>query len=146
MNLKRYTKTHLAILSWLRSYKKLGQYQTAINDYTKVIQLDPNNVTSYSNRGHAYTSLGQDQNAINDLTKAIQLDPTYASAYGNRGNVYHNLLGQYQLAIDDFTKAIQFEPSALRYANRGISYRALGQPALADADKTMACSLDSQYC
>ena len=35
---------------------------------------------------------------------------------------------------------------ALAYDNRGKAYRGLSQYALADADKTMACSLDSQYC
>jgi hypothetical protein len=49
--------------------------------------------------------------------------------------------------LDDNTKAIQLLPnSAFAYFNREVSYRALGQNQLADADKTMACSLDTQYC
>ena len=75
MNLKRYTKTHLAILSWLRSYKKLGEYQNAADDYTKAIQLDPDNARAYTNRGYSYRILGEHQTAIDDATKAIQLDP-----------------------------------------------------------------------
>ena len=113
MNLKRYTKTHLAILSWLRSYKKLGQYQTAINDYTKAIQLDPDYANAYINRGSAYSSLSKNQDAINDYTKAIQIGGSN---------------------------------DAVAYNNRGIRYRALGQYALSDADETMACSLDSDWC
>ena len=30
--------------------------------------------------------------------------------------------------------------------NDAVRYRNLGQSTLADADKTMACSLDSQWC
>ena len=56
------------------------------------------------------------------------------------------MLGQHQNAINNYTKVIQLDPEyANAYNNRGIAYRALGQPALADADKTMACSLDSKY-
>ena len=77
MNLKRYTKTHLAILSWLRSYKKLGQYQTAINDYTKAIQLDPDYALAYEWRGNSYRNLGQTANANADKTKACSLDSQY---------------------------------------------------------------------
>jgi Flp pilus assembly protein TadD len=130
------------------TYEKLGQDQNAINDYTKAIQLDPSNAKTYHNRGYSYSSLGQNQLAIADYTKAIQLDSDYALAYVNRGAEYHNQTPrQYQLAVADYTKAIQFDPDyALSYNNRGIAYRALGQPTLADADTTMACSLDSKYC
>jgi Tfp pilus assembly protein PilF len=49
--------------------------------------------------------------------------------------------------LDERTKAIQLDPDyAEAYYNRGVSYRALGQNQLADADKTMACSLDTQTC
>jgi len=126
-----------------------GQHQTAIADYTRSIQLYGNNdALAYTNRGFAYHNLGQYQNAINDATKAIQLDPDHVYAYLIRGISYHNQPPrQYATAIDDHTNAIQLDPGyANAYNNRSIAYRALGQPTLADADKTMACSLDSKYC
>ena len=50
-------------------------------------------------------------------------------------------------AIYDYAKVIQLDPSdAQAYYNRGYSYQELGQPTLADADKTMACSMDRQWC
>jgi tetratricopeptide (TPR) repeat protein len=61
-------------------YYQLGQYQRAIADYTKAIQLDPDYAKAYHNRGAAYSGLSQYQNAINEYTKAIQLDPTHAKA------------------------------------------------------------------
>jgi uncharacterized repeat protein (TIGR02543 family) len=130
------------------SYAKLGQYATAIADYTKSIQLDPDYAKAYQNRGYSYAKLGQYATAIADYTKSIQLDPDYANAYLNRGVAYHNQTpGQYQLAITDYTKTIQLDPDyGLAYDNRGIAYRNLGHTTLADSDKTMACSLDSQYC
>jgi len=82
------------------SYTELEQYQTAINDYNKAIQLDPNEAIlaqAYGNRDNGYDYLGQYQRAIQNLGTAIQLDPDYAWAHYIRAFVYRNL-GQYTLA------------------------------------------------
>ena len=63
-----------------RSYDKLGQHQRAIEDYDKVIELDPNNAEAYNNRGSSYHSLGQNERATEDFDKAIELDPNNAEA------------------------------------------------------------------
>ena len=127
-------------------YSKDGQYENAIQEFDKVIQLDPDYAVAYYNRGYSYNKLGQYQTAINDYTEAIQLNPDYADSYINRGNSYH-YLGQHQTAINDYTKAIQLDPDYARaYYNRGLSYYDLGQYTLANADEAKACSLDSQYC
>jgi tetratricopeptide (TPR) repeat protein len=121
----------------------------AVGEYTRAIGVNPNYTDAYFKRGYSYEKLDQDQNAISDYNKAIQLDPDYALAYNNRGSAYHSQTPhQYQLAINDYTKSIQLDGNndAMAYNNRSLAYRALGQPTLADADKTMACSLNSQYC
>ena len=49
-------------------------------------------------------------------------------------------------ALVDYTKAIQIDPDfAMAYNNRASTYRSLGEYTLADAEKTVACSSDSQY-
>ena len=50
----------------------------AIQDYTKVIQLEPNFTNAYYNRGVAYSNKGELDLAIQDYTKAIELVPDYA--------------------------------------------------------------------
>lgn len=66
--------------------------------------------------------------------------------YFNRGRDYEDL-GKYQRAIQDYTEAIQADPDyAIAYNSRDLTYRALGQFPLANADDARACSLDSQYC
>ena len=59
------------------SYGELGQYQTAINDYTEAIQLDPDYADAYVKRGLSYYDLGQHQYAIADFDKACSLDSKY---------------------------------------------------------------------
>ena len=41
------------------AYFQLGLNERAIQDYDKVIRLDPQNVGAYKNRGIAYSYLGQ---------------------------------------------------------------------------------------
>ena len=55
----------------------LGQYQRAIQDYDKAIQVDPDHVKAYTNRGNACKSLGQKAKADADFGKACFLDKEY---------------------------------------------------------------------
>ena len=57
-----------------RAYYKLGQHHRAINDYTKAIQLDPDDALAYNNRGISYRNLGQSTLASADEAKACSLD------------------------------------------------------------------------
>ena len=79
-------------------------YYGAIADYSKVIELDPNNSDVYVNRGDTKNSLKDYYGAIADYTKAIELDPDYASAYANRGINKENL-GDLNGACKDWRKA-----------------------------------------
>jgi len=127
------------------SYWRLGEYQKAIADCDKAIQLDPNYSFAYGQRGASYWGLGEYQKAIADCDKAIQLDPNYSFAYAVRGDSYR-LLGEYRKAIADCDKAIQLDPNdSFAYAVRGNSYGLLGEyrKAIADCDK--AIQLDPNY-
>ena len=66
------------------SYDKLGQFEDAIADFTRVLELDPTNVNAFFNRGSAYDSLGQYEKAVADYTRALDLD---SSAGGDAKNM-----------------------------------------------------------
>ena len=71
------------------AYGELGNYQQAIKDFTKAIELNPQYAMAYYNRGLTYgRNLGNYQQAIKDYTKAIQLNPQDAMAYYKRGLAY----------------------------------------------------------
>ena len=108
---------------------KLGEegcYDEAIEHCSEAIQLDPNLVRAYYNRGTAYLHKGQYGLAIADYAKAIELDPKLAKAYVNRAWAYNDI-GQYDLAIADCNKAIELDPKlAKAYVNRGNASAGLG--------------------
>jgi tetratricopeptide (TPR) repeat protein len=123
------------------AFSKLGQYQRAVEDLSRVIHWKPDYASAYSNRGVAYHELGQDQQAIKDYNEAIRQEPDNASAYSNRGVAYHKL-GQDQQAIKDYNEAIRQEPdNASAYSNRGVTYLRQGNNKLGCSDAQKACAL-----
>jgi tetratricopeptide (TPR) repeat protein len=60
-------------------------YKEAIQDYTKAIELDPDNDSYCSSRGWSKYSLKDGEGVIIDLTKAIELNPKDSESYRGRG-------------------------------------------------------------
>jgi tetratricopeptide (TPR) repeat protein len=82
------------------AYFQIGQYQSAIEDYSRAIELDPSDARVYNSRGVSYDKLRQFERAVEDYSRAIKLDPNYASPYYNRGNVWGRLGKRAQACID----------------------------------------------
>ena len=102
--------------------KKKDGYKAAITDLNKAIELDPEDISLYTERGRLYTLKGEYDAAITDLNKAIELDPEDAEAYKVRGIVY-TFKGEYEAAMKDINKAIELDPEdAGAYKVRGIVY------------------------
>lgn len=88
------------------AYSIKKQYDKALVDFNRAIQLKHDYSDAYYNRGLVYYYLGQYEKAIDDCTSAIQYNPTLAIAYYNRAGYYFTLQ-KYQLALDDALKAKQ---------------------------------------
>lgn len=122
----------------------MQQYNPAIADFSKVIELDPKDVDAYFNRGVAYKKKEQYDLALADYAKVIELSPKDASLYGNRGNIYF-LQQKMDLAYNDYTKAIELDPTkAIYFVNRGNLYVRWEQWDAAFNDYSKAIALDPQ--
>ena len=89
----------------IKKITKLGEqkynkkdYQGAIADLDKVIELNPKYFDAYNNRGVVKGKLKQHKKAIADFDKAIKLNPKDAQAYYNRG-VAKKTLKQYKVVV-----------------------------------------------
>jgi tetratricopeptide (TPR) repeat protein len=123
------------------SYLNRGDYDKAIADYTRAIEIDPRDAVAYENRGIAYTSKGDIDRAVADFTQAISIDPLYAGTYFNRGCAYDEQ-GDYDKAIADYTQTISIDPMfAGAYHNRGFDYNEKGDYDKAIADYTQVISI-----
>jgi tetratricopeptide (TPR) repeat protein len=94
-----------------------GEYDTAIQEYSKAVNVDPKQISAYVNRGITYFVKGEHEKAIADFTQAIALDPNYVIAFYNRGLVYKTT-GQEVEAISDFENVIRLG------TNRNLSKKA----------------------
>ena len=122
---------------------RLKDYYGAIADYTKAIELVPNDALAYYNRGLSKDILGDISGAMADYNKAIELDPNDADFYSNRGGIKLDLEDYYG-AISDYSKVIELNPNdADAYYNRGISKFDLGDYYGAINDYSKAIELDT---
>ena len=83
---------------------ELKDFQGAIADYNKAIEINSIYSNAFAGRGDSKTELKDYQGAIEDYTKAIELNPNYIEAYYNRGVSKLNL-NQKESACLDWIKA-----------------------------------------
>jgi tetratricopeptide (TPR) repeat protein len=92
-------------------YRWQGQYEKAVADYMRALEVDQTFYITYNNLGLAYTGMKDYEAAISCFNKALELKPGFATSYLNRGLVYLRL-NENDKAADDFRKAeaLGFKP------------------------------------
>lgn len=117
----------------------IENYEGAIEDYNKSIELNPNNARTYLEIGNAKLKLNDYKGAILDYSKSIEIDSNNADAYHNR-SIAKSKLADYQGVIYDCTKTIEIDNNYTRaYFNRGTAYANLQEfmEAIGDMNKVM---------
>ncbi len=76
----------------------------ALLDYATALKLNPDDSSSWFQRGNVYLSIDNLDAAESDFSRSLELDPEFAKAWMNRGVVRYRK-GQKPLAADDLTRA-----------------------------------------
>ena len=133
---------------WLNqgnAYFLAGMKRSARDAFNKAIEIKPDYIEAYFNRGLVYVDLADFQQAIKDFTRAIEIKPDFAEAYLSRGTAYYGS-GNYQQAIREYNKALELKPDfAGAYFNRGLAYGALRDFQQAIKEYNKAIELKSDY-
>lgn len=58
----------------------MGLFAEAVADFTRVLEVEPQNVNAFFNRGSAYDSLGDFELAVSDYMHALDLDTQNGAA------------------------------------------------------------------
>jgi lipoprotein NlpI len=118
-----------------------NDWDGAILDSNKAIDIDPKNPAGYLSRADAKWGKGDLIGAIADYTNAIDVSPKNAFAYNCRASAKHakgDLVG----AIADFSQAIALDPKyADAYSRRGSAKGGMGDYVGAIADYTSAIEI-----
>jgi tetratricopeptide (TPR) repeat protein len=123
----------------------IKEYERAISDYTKALEINPKLAEVYYNRGATYSRKQEYDKAISDYTKSLEINPKLAEAYGNRGATYFHKQ-EYDKAIADYTKALEINPKLTKtYSYRGIAYFRKQEYEKAIADYTKALEINPKY-
>jgi tetratricopeptide (TPR) repeat protein len=89
----------------------LGEFESALADYARAIELDPQYAAAYFSRGSLHASRGDNKQAIADFDQAIRYDARFAAAYYGRGRAW-GLEGHYQRTLADLEKYLELSPRA----------------------------------
>lgn len=138
-----------------RAHTKLQQHRKAIDDFSRVIELNPKNglmiVSSYNERGGAYLKTGQFEKAIKDYSTTLDIHHwqkpvriSKASLYSNQGAALAKNR-QFDRAMVDLNRSLKLNPeNAHAYFNRGLAFALQDQHSKAIRNYSKALSLNSK--
>ena len=112
--LKKYVETINDAKTKANSLFKSEKYDEAINEYTKLLEFDPENKNFISiiltNRALCYKKQGKNMEALKDADEAIKNNPNYATAYIRRALIYEEFK-MFDDAKSDLSKAKELDPN-----------------------------------
>lgn len=143
--IRQYQHVPIAYTNRGVDHYRLKQYDLALTDFNKAIQLQPDYAWAYLSRGAVHEVQQKKAEALADYNKAITLNPSFQDAYLNRGNLYKSE-GKVEEAITDYSKVIAMNPACLEaWVNRGYLYMNHGKLNEAVDDYSRAIELSPDY-
>lgn len=122
-----------AYLFRARANTALNQPAAALRDYTKVIELQPDNAGALVERAALHARVSDYQAVLADCGEALRRDPKLTYAYTLRGMAFREL-GNLPKSLEDFNRAVELAPGLDTYFQRATTYQSLGEHAKAIAD------------
>lgn len=107
-------------------YARHGNYEMAITEFNRAIEINPVYASAYHNIGNVYVQMGKIPEAIESYKKAIEIAPSLWQSNQNLAVLYYQE-GNYQEAVGCLVKAISVNPqNSLLFSNLGVTYQKIG--------------------
>ncbi len=128
-----------------RSWLTEDDPESAAEDFSSALKIDPVNVQALRGRVKAYDLLQQYDFAVQDWTALIALFPQDDKLFRQRGASYRGA-GNYSLALADYSTSLELNPKALdAYIGRAQVYDAMGERDKALKEFEAGIAIDDQY-
>ena len=135
----------VSIRSRALSYMARRLYTEAIDDYSQVVRLQPEESRAYRDRAVVHWLRRDYDSAIADLNQAIRHDPENYLAFNDRGNA-HKAKKLYEEALRDYDRSIELRPDYhAAYSNRATAYMETKNFEAALEDLNKAIELNSKF-
>jgi tetratricopeptide (TPR) repeat protein len=127
------------------TYRRLGEQDAALADYTRIIEIDPTYALAYHKRGLIYREQSDFARALADLNQAVTLEPDTVQFRQDRAVIFRS---QHDIAaaLADLEHAIAIEPfNPHLYYHRGLTHAAAEShtQAVADYERVLLFSSNS---
>ena len=114
--------------------ERKGEFDKALADYGRVLQLEPQYLLAHYGRGVSYLRKGELVSAKSSFDNALALNPEFIEALYSRGIVHFDL-GMLDKATADFDATIALNAThAAAFSRRGMVYEKRGDFPKAIAD------------
>ena len=97
-------------------YKRLGDqahkdkhYDTAVERYTRALELSPGDPKLFSNRSASYAFMGKYRDAKHDAEECVKMDPEWFKGYFRLGAALEGL-GRFHDAVKQFELSVEKDP------------------------------------
>jgi tetratricopeptide (TPR) repeat protein len=121
------------------AYNDKGDYNRAILDFNKAIDMSPNSAIFYYNRAEAFRKKDDFGNAITDYSTYLRMMPEDGDGYFYRGYCYSKI-GNNTQALSDFRMARIYSPTSQRDKNTlEIFFSSLEEDNVASTAKFTSC-------
>ncbi|PKL41100.1 MAG: hypothetical protein CVV44_00230 [Spirochaetae bacterium HGW-Spirochaetae-1] len=90
-------------------YFSLSQYEMALDDFNKAIEIERGDTRIYTNRGLTHRMLKDYEKALVDFNKSLDLNPLWPDTFYGRALTFYDM-GNIQAALEDCDKAIALKP------------------------------------
>ena len=104
-----------------RLYADKGKLERAAAEYTKAIELYPDDQKAYRLRAEAYRAAGDLDRALDDINKAVDLDLYDAQAFMLRGLI-HKDRGEIEDYEEEFRVAVLLDGELVNHETHGEEF------------------------
>ena len=128
------------------AYERTGDSEKAVEEYSKAIEVDPEDGWNRKALGDIYLKQGEFEKASDEYKRADELYPDgYTEAHHNLLAV-HVHQGHYEEAIGEYLKFIEDNPKSARaHNNLGLIYAKKGDRAEAEKEYKVALKIKDDY-